>query len=149
MASLNVPLFLQKREADCLAACAKMACLYLNKRIRYGKLRAIRKVRAIGTSFYNLRHLSQLDILTTFHHGSLAWLENTILAETLVIVSLDTVELPHWRMSTYHAAVIVGFDEDVIFIHDPSFADSPLGIDRIRFEFAWMARDYLCATIER
>lgn len=119
MTLLNVPLFLQKRNADCLAACGKMACLYLGKRVRYGKIRTILNVRAIGTSFYNLRHLSQLDLLTTFHHGSLEWLEDTIRAKKLVIIQY------------------------------PAFADSPLQIDRVRFEFAWMARDYLCATIDR
>lgn len=41
-----------------------------------------------------------------------------------------------------HALVVVGFDEQRIFVNDPAFDNHPIAIPLIQFELAWMAFDY-------
>jgi predicted double-glycine peptidase len=65
-----------------------------------------------------------------------------------VIVFVRTSELPYWDYGTDHALVVVGCDDDNIYVNDPNFAEAPISVPRGDFELAWLERDYYYALIE-
>lgn len=150
MPLLKVPHHEQTRDADCLAACAFMLLDYYNIRIRYNRLLNILNVDPeFGTSFYNLTSLQQLGLQVKIEDGYMAVLQLCIDASHPVITSVDTGRLPHWNnVSTLHAVVVIGLDEQSVQINDPAFADSPKKIDKVSFESAWLEREYVYALIQ-
>jgi uncharacterized protein YvpB len=58
-----------------------------------------------------------------------------------------TADLPYWDYGTDHALVVVGFDEQNIYVNDPAFDNHPIPISVIEFELAWMAFDYRYSLI--
>jgi uncharacterized protein YvpB len=63
------------------------------------------------------------------------------------IVFLRTGELPYWQEDTGHAVVLVGMDEDVVYLNDPAFAQAPQRVSRGDFLLAWLEFDYDYAVI--
>ena len=43
--------------------------------------------------------------------------------------------------------VVVGFDEQTIYVNDPVFDEHPISVPIIEFELAWMAFDYRYSVI--
>ena len=41
---------------------------------------------------------------------------------------VDTGQLPYWDESANHALVVVGLDEDYVYVHDPEFPNAPLQV---------------------
>jgi uncharacterized protein YvpB len=64
-----------------------------------------------------------------------------------VIVFVRTGELPHWTYSTDHALVVVGYDENLLYVNDPAHPEAPVTVPRGDFELAWLERDYFYALI--
>ncbi len=62
MPLLSVPHQQQRREADCLAACAVMALEAVGRKINYARVARLLRVETHGTPFRNLRLLEQLGV---------------------------------------------------------------------------------------
>jgi uncharacterized protein YvpB len=45
--------------------------------------------------------------------------------------------------------VVVGFDDQAVYVNDPAFEQVPQRIPRVEFELAWMEFDYRYAVIWR
>ena len=52
----------------------------------------------------------------------------------------------HWR-DTDHAVVVIGIDEEIVYLHDPDQIDGLQQVTRTEFESAWLEQDYWCAVI--
>ena len=63
------------------------------------------------------------------------------------IVLVRTADLSYWAYGTDHAVVVVGFDEQTIYVNDPVFDEHPISVPIIEFELAWMAFDYRYSVI--
>ena len=137
----------QKRQADCLAACAAMVLDYLHVSIRYNRLNQLLRVDAIGTPFRNLQHLESLGLSILIAKGDLQMLQMHLENSLPAIVAVDTVQLPYWDEATDHAVVVVGMDERHVYINDPDTEDAPQTISLAEFELAWLEKDYLYAVI--
>jgi uncharacterized protein YvpB len=68
-----------------------------------------------------------------------------------VIVAVRTDDLVHWikrtdihdeEKATDHAVVVVGLDEQTVYVNDPDFEQAPQMIDLDEFLLAWLERDY-------
>lgn len=65
-----------------------------------------------------------------------------------IIVFVDTGELKsYWDLPTYHAVVVTGLDDELIYLHEPYFPDAPQKIKREEFLLAWLERDCWYAVI--
>ena len=125
---LPIPHFQQKQNADCLAACAMMVLTHLGFQMEYDTILHLLKVRAFGASGQNLKYLSPLGVTVIYREGSLDELKHHWQNGYPCIVLVRTAELPHWGYATDHAVVVVGMEDQQVFIHDPAFAAAPQSV---------------------
>lgn len=124
-----------------------MVLAYLHVPISYDRLVRLLRVDAIGTPFRNLLHLQQLGLFIHIGAGSVQSLREHLEEGLPTIVAVDTAQLPYWDEATDHAIVVVGMDEQQVYVNDPDSADAPQAISLADFELAWLEKDYLCAVV--
>lgn len=139
----------QRQQADCLAACAAMILSYLGQTIEYDQLLRLLVIGPIGAPSSNTQRLGALNVIVTYERGSVADLETHLEHDTPCIVFVQTSELPYWSTDTGHAVVVVGMDEDTVYLNDPALGEAPQTVSRGDFQLAWLARDYRYAVITR
>jgi len=144
---LPVPHRKQRRQADCLAACAAMVLEYWKRSVGYARLMALLGIRDFGAPSSNIQHLADLGLSVCFGQGSLAGLETHLERDEPCVVFLRTGELPYWTEDTGHAVVVVGLDKDSVYLDDPAFDRAPQRVSRGDFLLAWVAFDYDYAVI--
>ena len=140
----------QRRESDCLVACAEMVLDHLGIRISYQRLARILRAQPSFTPFSNLRFLEVLGLSVTLAQGNPASFEPYIESGLPVLVSVKTMGWQHWGDEvTEHAVVVVGVDEqsDLIYIHDPFFPTAPIEMPLIVFEIGWEEKGRQYAVI--
>jgi ABC-type bacteriocin/lantibiotic exporter with double-glycine peptidase domain len=138
----------QKQQADCLAACAAMVLDYLQVPINYEDVNRLLGVDAIGTPFRRLQNLQALGLRINIDEGNLTKLQTYLEDGLPSIVAVNTGQLPYWEDITNHAVVIIGIDEQYVYLNDPDTAESPQVVSLAEFELAWLEKDYLFAVIE-
>lgn len=133
----------QQHEDDCLVACCKMVLGYLGiekseswlwQRLRTGTV----------TPFPNIEKLAP-ELGLSIEVGEwldLAALEPHIDSGLPVLVAVHADNRRHWPYVDNHAVVVIGFNEQSVFIHDPAQVEAPLEIDMDTFLLAWANRDY-------
>ena len=142
---LPVPFIEQKRDGDCLPACAAMVLRYLNVPFRYGwLLRILETQRGVGTQISNIRHLQRLKIRVTYQTGDLNRLYTHLLNSQPAIVPVMSGELPYQEEDFSHVVVLVGLDQQYAYIHDPNenepairILHGDLALARIEFDEAY------------
>jgi ABC-type bacteriocin/lantibiotic exporter with double-glycine peptidase domain len=146
---LSVPHQRQQNDGDCLAACAAMLVTYLGRSLDYARLRQLLNVQPFGAPAGNIRRLAQLNLNVTYSQTDLNGLKAMVQQGRPVIVFVKTGELLHWAYSTDHALVVVGYDDDYLYVNDPDRdeTETPLAVPRGDFELAWLERDYYYALI--
>ncbi|MFN8493014.1 MAG: peptidase C39 family protein [Caldilineaceae bacterium] len=138
----------QRGEGDCLVACVDMVLKYLNAPMNYQRLfKALRVNDEAGTPFPNIQRLERLGITVVFRRGSLLQLYKFLQNGWPVIVPVKTQELPHWEMDTDHAVVVVGMDNQFVYLNDPAFPDAPIRVSHGDFDLAWLERDEYYAVL--
>lgn len=63
------------------------------------------------------------------------------------IAFIATGQLSYWHETTGHAVVVVGLDEERIYLNDPAFADAPKQVSIDEFLLAWIDADQFYALI--
>lgn len=55
---------------------------------------------------------------------------------------MATEELPYWQqMSVRHVVVVVGMDNEHVYLNDPEFTHAPIGVTIGDFDLAWLQRE--------
>lgn len=144
---LPVPHRKQRRQADCLAACAAMVLEYWKRPVGYARLMALLGIQDFGAPSSNIQRLADLGLSVCFSQGALADLEAHLARDEPCIVFLRTGELPYWTEDTGHAVVVVGLDSDSVYLNDPAFDRAPQRVSRGDFLLAWLEFDYDYAVI--
>jgi ABC-type bacteriocin/lantibiotic exporter with double-glycine peptidase domain len=128
-------------QADCLAACAAMVMEYLGIPYEYEWLTRTLRITASRAPFTNLQQLAsilQLSVVQGKHHADFTIFERTISIGLPVIVAVQTWPLPYWQqMDTDQALVVVGLDDENLYLYDPYFAVAPQVVDFDSFLTAW------------
>jgi ABC-type bacteriocin/lantibiotic exporter with double-glycine peptidase domain len=126
-----------------------MILTYLGIQVEYDTIVHLLKVRSFGASGQNLKYLAALGVAVSYREGSVEELSAYCLQGYPCIVLVRTGELTYWSYPTDHAVVVVGFDEQQVYVHDPAFVNAPIAISKVAFELAWMDFDYRYALITR
>ena len=139
---LNVPFVPQRNHGECLVACTAMALAHLGRQVDYQSLARAIDLTQIGTPFPNIRRLASSDLHVHVRHGDLQVLYDHLQRGRPCIASVQADHLPHWRGEDFaHAVVVVGMDEDFVYLHDPAVAIRPLRVGLGDFDLAWLERD--------
>jgi len=91
----------------------------------------------VGTSVGSLTRISKLGYRVDLWYATLEELKAFIDAGGPVIAFVRTGGLDYWREDCPHAVVIVGYDEDTIYMDDPYFEDAPQRASVQSFRAAW------------
>ena len=146
---LPIPHQLQRSEGDCLAACAAMALAYWDVASDYDHLLRLLEVKSYGAPGSRLNKLVSLGVQVRYAQGALDELFDYLTAKQPCIALVRTAHLPYWTYATNHAVLVVGFDEQAVYVNDPAFEQAPQRIPRAEFELAWLEFDYRYAVIWR
>lgn len=137
----------QRTDGACLAACAAMVLTYLGLTPSYEQLLKVLDIRWFGAPFFNIRQLEQLGVSVAYQQGALADLQGHLAAGRPLIVPVATSELPYSEEQTNHALVVVGMDENYVYVNDPAFRVAPIPVPPGDFELAWLERDEYYAVL--
>ena len=107
------------------------------------------KTEAHGTVFSHLRYLKALGVSVTVEESSIEKLSGYLQKGLPCIVAVETGELrSYWQEATSHAVVVVGIENNVVYLNDPAFDAAPQPVSLAEFELAWMEQDYRCSVIK-
>lgn len=138
----------QQQEDDCLVACCRMVLSYLGiekseswlwSRLATGAVTPFPKVEKLAEELGLLITVKRWGDLTTFVPAIESGLP--------VLVAVNAEDPQNWPYVGNHAVIVVGFDNQSVFINDPAHVNAPLAIEINTFLLAWSYRDYEYAVI--
>ncbi len=121
---------------------------YLQVPARYEDLLKRLRIDSAGAPFRNLRLLESLGVRVLVEQGELNTLHTHLERGLPPIAFVATQQLSYWNEATGHAVVVVGFDQNQIYLNDPNFPDAPKVISAAEFELAWIDVDQFYALIQ-
>lgn len=140
----------QEEPAGCLAACAQMALQYLGLLKSQPELNRLFGTTPAGTPRSRLDRLSRFGMSVETLLGNAMSLSQMIDADLPVIAFVRTGQLTsYWRTDAQHALLVVGYDEESLFVNDPAFQSAPIQILWDEFVLAWLEMDYVMSVIRR
>jgi hypothetical protein len=103
----------------------------------------------IGVPGSRIKRLAsrQLDVL--YGEGELADLQTAVAQNIPPIALVSTAELPYWDISTPHAIVITGIDENSVWMHDPAKIQPNIEVSIGDFLLAWDVMMNLYALLRK
>ncbi len=138
----------QRHRSDCLAACAAMVLNYLGRPVRYSQLMRLLTVTPdLGAPASNIKRLSSLNVSIKYGPGTMDDLVEHVAQGVPCITFVHTVHLSYWSEAVRHAVIVVGMDEQQVYLNDPFFDTTPQSVSRLEFELAWDEMDNTCAVI--
>jgi len=144
---LPIPHHLQRSDGDCLAACAAMVLDHLDVPVDYDHLLQLLGVKPYGTPGSRLNNLVDLGVHVRYARGTLDELFDHLALGRPCIILVRTGQLPYWSYATNHAVLVVGLDEQAVYVNDPAFEQAPQCVPRADFELAWLEFDYRYAVV--
>lgn len=146
---LPIPHHPQRSDGDCLAACAAMVLDHLGVSVNYDRLLRLLSIKSYGAPGSHLNNLADLGMYVRYAQGTLDELFDYLARGQPCIVLVRTDQLPYWTYATDHAVLVVGFDEQAVYVNDPAFEQAPQRVPRADFELAWLEFDCRYAVIWR
>jgi ABC-type bacteriocin/lantibiotic exporter with double-glycine peptidase domain len=137
----------QQTESDCLPICVQMVLTYLGFDVSYTQLVKLLGTKQFGTSFWNIKRLEQLGATVTIDHLASTEIGSNLAVGLPVIACLNTADLSYWSQAVDHVVVVVGIDEQQVYVNDPSLKRGSYAVPIAEFELAQLQYDNLCAVI--
>ena len=120
---------------------------YIGVSVPYERLIAILKTEWFGTVTSRILALEQLGVRIIYKQGTLAELRAHLLNKQPPIAFVATRELPYWNTDEKHAVVLVGIDDEYVYLNDPAFPRAPIPVLIGDFDLAWLEWDELYAVL--
>jgi len=144
---LPVPHYKQSADGQCLPACVRMVLAYLGRDLTESQVAKVLRSHTFGTPAPNIRHLESLGLSVMFGQMSLSRLRAYLQQGAPCIVFVQAADLPYSGVEGYHAVVVIGLGEHVVYINDPAFDTGPQSVPLDHFMLAWSEFEYECAII--
>lgn len=124
-----------------------MVVEFAGRAAAYEQIRELLGTRWFGTPAVNLLRLEKLNLRVEL--AELPWprIQEQLEQGRPVIAFVSTGDLPYWGLDTDHAVVVVGFDDERVFVNDPYFDIAPQTVPRTAFELAQLRFNHLCAVV--
>ncbi len=141
----------QRKDGECLAACAAMVLPYIGVKSGYDQVVRLLDIHEFGVPFSNLRKLERLKIsVTVEQRGTLQRLDALLKQNHPCIVAVDTGELAYWQNDQPpHAVVVIGLDQAYVYVQDPGWKTGPLRVPIGDFDLAWLNQDETYAFLAK
>jgi hypothetical protein len=125
-----------------------MVLNFLQVPASYDRLIKLLRIGPAGAPFRNLHYLSSMGVSVSIEQGEIDTLQAYLHQGLPPIAFVATAQLSYWNEATSHAVVICGIENDLIYLNDPDFADSPKILAVAEFELAWLEMDQFFAIIQ-
>jgi ABC-type bacteriocin/lantibiotic exporter with double-glycine peptidase domain len=103
---------------------------------------------SLGAPTSAVKRLASDELRVIYGEGSLPFLQNWLNNGVPIIVFVQAGELSYWAGEAFqHAVVVIGVDEDSVWLLDPDQTERPIGVTADEFLLAWSEMDYLCAVL--
>jgi len=151
MTLLSISHLRQSQQADCLAACAQMVLQYFQIPISYARLLEVLETEQSGSYFSKLKNLEpELGLSIELAQGdeNLDALYSYLDQALPIIAYVNTGQLrSYWEITTFHAVIVTGLDDEFVYLNDPYFDDAPKEVPRGEFILAWLEQDFWYVVI--
>lgn len=137
----------QRGEGDCLPTCAQMILGFLGRAASYEELYRLLGTHSFGTPAANIRRLSSLGVVVSLAEMELDAIEAALADNLPVIAFINTADVAYWAVDTDHAVVVIGADEENVYLNDPYHAEDTQRVSRTAFLLAQLKFNNLCAVI--
>ena len=145
---LPVPHFKQSQDGFCLPACARMVLAYLNQPFSEATLAQILGTRPFGTPISHINKLRAYQYHIEYRPFSEAELKTYLRQDIPLIARVWTSMLTYWHEATFHVVVVVGYDDEHVFLHDPATVVAPQIVHWDSFLAAWAECDEAAIAIQ-
>jgi len=126
-----------------------MVLAHLGLDMEEKQLEAILRTTPGGTTAADIQKIQRLGLDVNVHPSSLFELYDLLRKGVPCIVFLWTGNLEYWNIACWHTVVVIGFEENIIYVNDPFFSDAPQKADLHNFLNAWALCDFTLATIRK
>lgn len=147
----GIPNIQQLGDLECLVACSKQVLLHLGiDRSERWLWNQLQTSTGRSTSFDNLAMLEKsLGLVVEMHRYS----EDILLFGPYlelglpILVAVDADIPESWPYYKEHAVVVVGYDDEYVYVNDPAQEETGLAVDLDTFLLVWGRRDYEFAVL--
>jgi uncharacterized protein YvpB len=124
-----------------------MALAYAGVNVTQRQLNRILGLTDAGTPASHIQRLVRFSVDVNYAGADDAALRALLDRALPVIVFVSTGNLPYWSADVQHAVLVVGYDDQYVYLHDPVFGAAPQLVTWGDFFLAWSEFDYRCACI--
>ena len=103
----------------------------------------------LGTPSSRVQRLVRWGYEVQYGSSSLERLRATLSQGIAPIVFVQTEFILYWSTATRHAAVLVGIENDTLYVNDPYFENAPQSTSINEFLAAWIEMDEVAAFITK
>jgi len=116
---MEIPCYKQKKNYTCAVCCLKMVLEYYGKEYEEIELEKMCRTTERGTIAKNVVDTAKrIGFWAAICEGDLEFIRACISSEMPVIVYLRTKYLPWWEYDAIHAVVVIGIDENYIYLNE-------------------------------
>ena len=139
----------QEEASGCLAACAQMALEHVGVTTTQRQLNQLLTLTDAGVPASRIQVLIRFQVDVLYTSGSDVELRNLLDQNLPAVVFVFTGDLPYWSANIRHAVLVIGYDEDSVYLSDPAFEQAPQTVSWDDFLLAWSEFDYRYAVISK
>ena len=144
---LRVPHFRQTTDGTCLEACVCMVLAYRQNPVEESRVSELFEADEIGTPAARILRLDQWGYQVSYGSTTLEQLQEWLDHDIPPIAFVQTAFLDYWTTNTPHAVVVVGIDDNQVYLNDPAFDIAPQSTSLDGFLAAWIEMDEMAASI--
>jgi hypothetical protein len=109
----------------------------------------LQMIPGAGTPGNRVRLLASDTLEVFYGQGELADLQIALSQDIAPIVMVYTGQLTYWDQATAHAVILLGIEQDTVFVNDPGMSEAPLRVSLDDFELAWDEMANLYALLSK
>ena len=144
---LAIPHFQQSADGRCLEACVCMVLAHLQNPVLENNVSDLFGSTEIGTPSSRVLRLINWGYEVVYRSSTLEELQTWYKEGIPVMAFVHTQFLDYWQKNTPHAVVIVGLDDQHIYLYDPAFQTAPQICTLDGFLAGWIEMDEVVAVI--
>ena len=139
----------QSKEYTCVPTFVRMVLNYYGDDRTETELEQLLGCTPFGTTAQSVMNVTRLGYQVDVRYSTLEELETFFDSQQPVIAFVWTGNLDYWTTNSPHAVVVLGYDEQFVYIADPYFDEAPQQARIKNFQAAWRRTRNRMAVIRR